>query len=106
MHTYYSLSPRSQELTFNKTSEEMQPAHEDKLAQTFGTEGAETIGGKLAESNGIANKYEVEKEKSTHDTDSKVSEVTQASSPNMSQIVLILNYIINPLLILHTDHSL
>ena len=84
----------------------MQPAHEDKLAQTFGTEGAETIGGKLAESNGIANIDEVEKEKSTQDTDSEVSEVTQTSSPNMSQIVLILNYIINPLLILHTDHSL
>ena len=84
----------------------MQPDQDEELAQTFGTKGTETIGGKLAESNGIANKYEVEKEKSTQDTDSEVSEVTQASSPNMSQIVLILNYIINPLLILHTDHSL
>ena len=84
----------------------MQPTQNDELAQRFNTEGGETIGDKLAESNGIANKDEVEKEKSTQDTDSEVSEVTQASSPNMSQIVLILNYIINPLLILHTDHSL
>ena len=84
----------------------MQPDQDEELAQTFGTKGTETIGDKLAESNGIANKYEVEKEKSTQDTDSEVSEVTQASSPNMSQIVLILNYIINPLLILHTDHYL
>ena len=84
----------------------MQPAHEDKLAQIFGTEGAETIGGKLAEPTGGANRYEVEKEKRPQDTDSEVSEVTQTSSPNMSQIVLILNYIINPLLILHKDHSL
>ena len=84
----------------------MQPAQDNELAQTFDTEGAETIGDKLAESNGIANKDELDKEKSTQDTDSEVSKVTHASSPNMSQIVLILNYIINPLLILHTDHSL
>ena len=64
MHTYYSLSPRSQELTFNKTSEEMQPDQDEQLAQTFGTKGTETIGDKLAESNGIADKDEVQKKKS------------------------------------------
>lgn len=57
----------------------MQPAQEDKLSQTFRTKGAETIGGKQAESNGIAEKDEVEKEKSTQYTNSKVSEVTHAS---------------------------
>lgn len=38
----------SQELTVKETSEEMQPAQDDKLAQTFDTKGAETIGDKLA----------------------------------------------------------
>ena len=60
-------------------------AQDEELAQTLGTEGAETIGDTLAESNGIANTEEVEKKKSTQSIDSEVSEVTQTSSPNMSQ---------------------
>ena len=52
----------------------MQPAQDNELAQTFDTEGAETVGDKLAELNGIANKDEVEKKKSTRSTDSEVTE--------------------------------
>ena len=49
-------------------------AHQDEqLAQTFGTKGTETIGDKLADSTRIADKYGVENEKSTQDTDSEVS---------------------------------
>lgn len=52
----------------------MQPAQDNELAQTFDTKGAETVGDKLAESNGIADKDEVEKKKSTQSTDSEVTE--------------------------------
>ena len=51
----------------------MQPTQDNELAQTFDTEGAETVGDKLAELNGIADKDEVEKKKSTQSTDSKVT---------------------------------
>lgn len=73
---YYSLSPRSQELTFNKTSEEMQPDQDEQLAQTFGTKGTETIGDKLADSTGIADKDGVEKNESTQSTNSEVTEAS------------------------------
>ena len=76
MHTYYSLSPRSQELTFNKTSEEMQPDQDEQLAQTFGTKGTKTIGDNLADSNGIAYKDAVEKNESTHATNYEVTDAT------------------------------
>ena len=65
----------------------MQPAQDNELAQTFDTEGAETVGGKLAELNGIANKDEVEKKKSTRSTDSEVTEayfLFQLYVPNSS----------------------
>lgn len=52
----------------------MQPAQDNELAQTSDTEGAETVGDKLAELNGIADKDEVEKKKSTRSTDSEVTE--------------------------------
>lgn len=58
-------------LTVKETSEEMQPAQDNELAQTSDTEGAETVGDKLAELNGIADKDEVEKKKSTRSTDSE-----------------------------------
>ena len=76
MHAYYSLSPHSQELTFNKTSEEMQPDQDEQLAQTFGTKGTETIGDKLADSTGIADKDGVEKNESTQSTNSEVTEAS------------------------------
>ena len=41
----------------------MQPTQDNELAQRFDTEGGETIGDKLAESNGIDNKDEVQKKR-------------------------------------------
>ena len=52
----------------------MQPTQDDELAQRFNTEGGETIGDKLAESNEIADKGEVEKKKNTWSTGSEVIE--------------------------------
>ena len=71
-------------------------AQDEELAQTLGTEGAETIWDTLVESNGIANTEEVEKKQSTQSTDSEVSEVTEASflfqlCPNSSKS----NYVIS-----------
>ncbi|KAE8769945.1 hypothetical protein D1007_58384 [Hordeum vulgare] len=71
-----------EELTFKKTSEQMHQAQDEELAQTWGTEGAETIGDKLADSNGIADKDELEENKSTQSTDSKLSEVTEELTDN------------------------
>ena len=65
----------------------MQPAQDKELAQTSDTEGAETVGDKLAELNGIADKDEVEKKKSTRSTDSEVTEayfLFQLYVPNSS----------------------
>ena len=56
----------------------MQPAQDEELAQKFGAVGAETIGETVPESNGIAEKEEVEKKHSMQSTDSEVSEVTEA----------------------------
>lgn len=58
--------------------EQMQSALDEELAQTFGTEGADTLGDTLRESNGTADK-EVEKKQSTHSSDSEDFEVTEAS---------------------------
>ena len=52
----------------------MQPTQDDELAQRFNTEGGETIGDKLAESNGIADKDEVQKKKISWFTESKVKQ--------------------------------
>ena len=52
----------------------MQPPQDDKLAQTFNTKEAETIGDKLADSNEIADKGEAEKKKITRVTDFEVIE--------------------------------
>ena len=57
----------------------MQPAQNKVLAQTSGTQGAETIGDRLAESNGIADKDGVKKKKSTQSTDFGLSEVREVS---------------------------
>ncbi|KAE8804090.1 hypothetical protein D1007_20053 [Hordeum vulgare] len=65
-------STDSQELNFVGTSEKMQPAQNEELAQTFVTKGAETIGDKLAESNGISDNDEVENMKSTQSTDCEI----------------------------------
>ena len=51
----------------------MQPTQDDELAQRFDTEGGENIGDKLAESNGIADKDEVHKMKSSRFTESEVT---------------------------------
>ncbi|KAE8820490.1 hypothetical protein D1007_01638 [Hordeum vulgare] len=53
------------------TSEQMQPTQDNELAQTFDTEGAETIGDKLADSNVRADKDEADKKKSTPSTHSE-----------------------------------
>ena len=62
----------------NETSEQMQSARDEELAQTFGTEGADTIGDTMRESNGPADK-EVEKKQSTQSSDSEDSKVIEAS---------------------------
>ncbi|KAE8814830.1 hypothetical protein D1007_07841 [Hordeum vulgare] len=56
-------TPSEVELTFKETSEQMHQAQDEELTQTRGTEGAETIGDKLADSNGIAVKDELEEKK-------------------------------------------
>ena len=62
----------------NETSEQMQSARDEELAQTFGTKGADTIGDTMRESNGTADK-EVKKKQSTQSSDSEDSEVTEVS---------------------------
>ena len=62
----------------NETREQMQLAQDEELAQTFGIEGANTIGDTMRESNETADK-EVEKTQSTQSSDSEDSEVTEAS---------------------------
>lgn len=57
----------------------MHQVQDEELEQTWGTEGAETIGDNLADSNGIAGKDELEENKSTQSTDSGLSEVTEVS---------------------------
>ena len=54
----------------------MQPDQDEQLAQTFGTKGTETIGDKLTDSTGIADKYGVEKKKSTQSTNFEVTEAS------------------------------
>ncbi|KAE8770082.1 hypothetical protein D1007_58228 [Hordeum vulgare] len=75
-------STHSEELTFKETSEQMHQVQDEELEQTWGTEGAETIGDKLADSNGIAGKDELEENKSTQSTDSGLSEVTEELTDN------------------------
>ncbi|KAE8777849.1 hypothetical protein D1007_49350 [Hordeum vulgare] len=71
-----------QELTFKETSEQMHQAQDEELAQTWCTEGAQTIGDKMADSNGIAGKDELEENKSTQSTNSELSEVTEELTDN------------------------
>ncbi|KAE8787364.1 hypothetical protein D1007_38681 [Hordeum vulgare] len=59
------------ELTRQGTSEQMQPTQDIELAQMFDTEGGETIGDNLADSNVRADKDEEEKKKSTQSTHSE-----------------------------------
>lgn len=51
----------------------MQPTQDIELAQMFDTEGGETIGDNLADSNVRADKDEEEKKKSTQSTHSEVA---------------------------------
>ncbi|XP_044947631.1 uncharacterized protein LOC123396939 [Hordeum vulgare subsp. vulgare] len=60
----------------------MHQVQDEELEQTWGTEGAETIGDNLADSNGIAGKDELEENKSTQSTDSGLSEVTEELTDN------------------------
>ena len=71
----------------------MQPPQDDKLAQTFNIEEAQTIGHKLAESNEKADKGEVEKKKSMRGTDSEV--IDAYFLPNYVSNCLHSNYIIS-----------
>ena len=57
----------------------MHQVQDEELEQTWGTEGAETIGEAMPESNGIADKEEVEKRLIMQSTDSEVSKVIEAS---------------------------
>ncbi|KAE8806793.1 hypothetical protein D1007_16878 [Hordeum vulgare] len=72
----------NEELTFKETCEQMHQAQDEELAHTWGTEGAETIGDKLADSNGIVGKDELEENKSTQSTDSELSEVIEELTDN------------------------
>ncbi|KAE8793568.1 hypothetical protein D1007_31853 [Hordeum vulgare] len=75
-------STHSEEITFKETSEQMHQVQDEELEQTWGTEGVETIGDNLADSNGIAGKDELEENKSTQSTDSGLSEVTEELTDN------------------------
>ncbi|KAE8777490.1 hypothetical protein D1007_49721 [Hordeum vulgare] len=72
----------SEEITFKETSEQMHQVQDEELKQTSGTEGAETIGDNLADSNGIAGKDELEENKSTQSTDFGLSEVREELTEN------------------------
>ncbi|KAE8813063.1 hypothetical protein D1007_09827 [Hordeum vulgare] len=75
-------STHSEEITFKEKIEQMHQVQDEELEQTWGTEGAETIGDNLADSNGIAGKDELEENKSTQSTDSGLSEVTEELTDN------------------------
>ncbi|KAE8787310.1 hypothetical protein D1007_38706 [Hordeum vulgare] len=75
-------STHSEDITFKETSEQMHQVQDEELEQTWGTEGAETIGDNLVDSNGIAGKDELEENKSMQSTDSGLSEVTEELTDN------------------------